>query len=1229
MDLDAQMATIAATMNTTKAAVGPLKDLILDLALDPKLTVNATDAANAIQLLAQNGVTMKEIMDGAAKSTVALANATGADFGTAANIASGVMKVFNIDAANMATAIDGITGVTNQSKFTIDDYGQAFAQAGGIAAGMGLSLQDFNTVIAASADNFNSGSDAGTSFKTLLQRLSNPTDEAKAAMQQYGISLFDAEGKMRPLKDVAQQLNNVFQGTVTVTESVGGATKKEAQAAETASKNIAGLTADIETNQKQLQLYNDQLALEIGYYGEGSPKVRQRQIQIEKLSNTIGDQQQKLGDYQSAISLVDGAEAKLVSSTKTLTEAEKAQLAAVIGGADASRSVLALSQLTAKEFDTLSGSVNDTGQAFRAAATRVDSAKGALEIFQGIIEAIQIQIGDKFLPILRGVTVGFADLATKAGPKVVAFFGGVAGTITRLVGKAKGLFDVFGDKGLAGVFAKLGLKGSALFLKKLGQLAGMFGFVGDGASSLGDTIKGAFQWLGDNLLPMLSKGLTSVMGFVTTVKGLFATFQAGGLFGSRSGSFGGTGLLAALGISPDVIQTVQTILDTISSTVSAFMTGGLFGGVALAGGEATATGGLLMALGISGQTVVTIQQIIQQVIATVGSLVTWWQTNWPIMQAVALTAGQVLQSVWAGIVASLAPVSVAFNQIGAIFTGLGITWGDVGMALLTATGIVFAGIGAVILLAISVVTSLVAAVATAVSTMITMWGSLVASVSMAIGGWLVFMQGVGTAISGIISGDWTKAAVGAQMAWEGVVVGLTGVALTILNLFSGLFATVLGFVGGFITSFVGFWQGLYDELVGNSIIPDMIDKIISLFTETEWTELGESIVNGILKGVTDNAFKVYEKLKGMALEALAQAGLAIGWGSPARAFIPLGASIPQGIIVGIQSQIAKVKAALDQLTTGLIHGSIGAARDEVEEFMEGKIENNKVKMALKQMSKIFHDNADAILNDADRVGKFTELALAGINFGAIGIGGITEDSAGVVGQAIDLWIAEFDKAVGANKEKIKKLKEELRQLQIQETTATITTANSLIDLAQSSANRLGAQVDTLAALLNTGATEFMFEGQLISATQAQDMLNGAMQEQVDIQDDLLALQQAQSRLGFLQTQLDLINQLNAAGLDATSILGDLNLGANASMADIVEASNRAIQALIGQAEQGLSGLGGIAGSQPVGGAGTPVTGSQPVNDRSFVLNINELNISNGMDVNNLVSLIRREAARLA
>ena len=103
-DMEAQMSNIAAVFGKTTDEIAPLGDLIKDLGLDPGLKVDAVQAADAIEMLARNGLTMGEIMDGAAKATVLLANSTGAEFATAANIGTDAMAIFGIEAQDMLTA---------------------------------------------------------------------------------------------------------------------------------------------------------------------------------------------------------------------------------------------------------------------------------------------------------------------------------------------------------------------------------------------------------------------------------------------------------------------------------------------------------------------------------------------------------------------------------------------------------------------------------------------------------------------------------------------------------------------------------------------------------------------------------------------------------------------------------------------------------------------------------------------------------------------------------------------------------------------------------------------------------------------------------------------------------------------------------------------------------------------------------------------------------------------
>ena len=219
MDLESQMSEIASVMGKSRKEIEPLQDLILKLGLDPNLKVDAGEAADAIQMLARNGLSMSEIMDGAARNTVLLANATGADFGTAADIATDVMSLFNIEAKDMKDAVDGITSVTTNSKFTIDDYALALAQGGGVASTVGVSFDDFNATIAAISPLFASGSDAGTSFKTMLQAMIPKSNAAEDAMRELGIitedgqnKFFTASGEMRSMSEIAGILNEAIGG---------------------------------------------------------------------------------------------------------------------------------------------------------------------------------------------------------------------------------------------------------------------------------------------------------------------------------------------------------------------------------------------------------------------------------------------------------------------------------------------------------------------------------------------------------------------------------------------------------------------------------------------------------------------------------------------------------------------------------------------------------------------------------------------------------------------------------------------------------------------------------------------------------------------------------------------------------------------------------------------------------------------------------------------------------
>lgn len=210
-DMEQHVADIAAVMGVAADKVGPLKDLINELGIDPKLKVDATGAADAIEMLAKNGLSMSDILDGAARNTVLLSNATGADMAGAADIATDAMALFNIKASDMKDAVDGIVGVTVNSKFGIEDYALALGTGakGAVAAGMGF--DQFNEILTATASNFTSGMTAGTGITAMLLGLAPRTDKAADLMKELGIitaeagnRFFDANGQIKSNAELAE-----------------------------------------------------------------------------------------------------------------------------------------------------------------------------------------------------------------------------------------------------------------------------------------------------------------------------------------------------------------------------------------------------------------------------------------------------------------------------------------------------------------------------------------------------------------------------------------------------------------------------------------------------------------------------------------------------------------------------------------------------------------------------------------------------------------------------------------------------------------------------------------------------------------------------------------------------------------------------------------------------------------------------------------------------------------
>lgn len=207
-DFDQQMSVVASTGDDARQSIDALGEAAIQAGADTAFS--ATEAAGAVEELAKAGVTAKDILSGGLKGSLDLAAAGGIGVAEAAEYASIAMAQFNLGGKDTAHIADLLAAGAGKAMGGVSDLGQALKQGGLVASATGLTLEETTATLAAFAQAGLLGSDAGTAFKTMLQRLSAPTGEAADLMETLRISAYGAGGEFVGMGAFARQLTDAF-----------------------------------------------------------------------------------------------------------------------------------------------------------------------------------------------------------------------------------------------------------------------------------------------------------------------------------------------------------------------------------------------------------------------------------------------------------------------------------------------------------------------------------------------------------------------------------------------------------------------------------------------------------------------------------------------------------------------------------------------------------------------------------------------------------------------------------------------------------------------------------------------------------------------------------------------------------------------------------------------------------------------------------------------------------
>ena len=347
-------------------------------------------------------------------------------------------------------------------------------------------------------------------------------------------------------------------------------------------------------------------------------------------------------------------------------------------------------------------------------------------------------------------------------------------------------------------------------------------------------------------------GLVIGLG-VTAVASIKSVIDNGGITNIESATVAFTGLASAIGA---VVAAIKLLKGTGLFTSIASKLPQITGAISGASGAASGLGSALAALG--GGSIVAGLGIVAAAIAAIVSVVVFLKRNWEeVTQAVKNFFAQNIQpkldaiaQAWERMKNALVKAGEAIlnalppevrewlqkvaEAIGNVINKI-VEWVK-SLDLLDLIGKAFEVLGGIIT---ALVTGPIAGAITAVA-------NFVAGFAEAISGVVEIVSGVVTAIVKLFSGD-------LKGAWEAV----KQIGQGIVDAFKGMYDATIGVVVNFVKGIIDWFVKLWDELVGHSIVPDMINAIIVWFTSLPSKIFGaiDSFVKGIIskfKGLWDS-----------------------------------------------------------------------------------------------------------------------------------------------------------------------------------------------------------------------------------------------------------------------------------------------------------------------------------------------------------------------------------------
>ncbi|WP_438837847.1 phage tail tape measure protein [Streptococcus pluranimalium] len=206
---ESQMNRVKAISGATASEFKKLEDQAIKLGASS--VFSATEVAQAQEMMASAGFEVKSILE-AMPGVMDLAAVSGGDMALASEAAATAVNMFGLEASQSTHVADVFAQAAADTNAEVGDMAEALKYVGPVAGSLGITLEETAAAVGILSNAGIKGSQAGTTLRTSLARLTDPTKKMRGVMEELGLEFFNADGSMKSLSGITQELQTKMEG---------------------------------------------------------------------------------------------------------------------------------------------------------------------------------------------------------------------------------------------------------------------------------------------------------------------------------------------------------------------------------------------------------------------------------------------------------------------------------------------------------------------------------------------------------------------------------------------------------------------------------------------------------------------------------------------------------------------------------------------------------------------------------------------------------------------------------------------------------------------------------------------------------------------------------------------------------------------------------------------------------------------------------------------------------